>query len=289
MNTVTVTPITSNCNAQAVQVPSEEVPVFNLKGEHPHSSEWEMKSGIKVRCLAVGQEGRGRWLSRVVVEHRGQMPQVGPEVPYASEPWSDSEKTPERLAAFKAYREYEARKKAADDASVLFSASIQATRQGAVKLVSVIGKKVQQADGCVLVADLGMGFRGGNGMTGDITGREEYEEWGEKKQRNTFGPMPGVVLAEGTIAQGDAGRMGGGTQRIFYLPKGQVLRCYRTGRLYGAPASHYYLFDGQKLWCMTYDERVAAESVFQNPFPRPPALPLPVGLVVNTGDSTDLP
>ena len=210
MNTVTVTPITSNCNAQAVQVPSEEVPVFNLKGEHPHSSEWEMKSGIKVRCLAVGQEGRGRWLSRVVVEHRGQMPQVGPEVPADDGGYGQG---------------------GYNQGYVLFSASIQATRQGAVKLVSVIGKKVQQADGCVLVADLGMGFRGGNGMTGDITGREEYEEWGEKKQRNTFGPMPGVVLAEGTIAQGDAGRMGGGTQRIFYLPKGQVLRCYRTGRL----------------------------------------------------------
>jgi hypothetical protein len=66
-------------------------------------------------------------------------------------------------------------------------------------------------------------------------------------------------LAEGRIAQGDAGRMGWGTQLIAVVPKGAVFRTAYTGRLYGRPSAHYYLFNGETILSATWEERVASE------------------------------
>lgn len=70
-----------------------------------------------------------------------------------------------------------------------------------------------------------------------------------------FHDFPGQILAEGQIAQGDAGRMGSGRQLVALIPKGLVFRTAYSGRLYGKPSAHYYLWTGEKLLCATWEER----------------------------------
>jgi len=68
-------------------------------------------------------------------------------------------------------------------------------------------------------------------------------------------PFPGQWLITGRIAQGDAGRMGSGTQGVAVIPKGQVFRTWLGGRVYGAPRSMYYLWTGEELLYATWEER----------------------------------
>jgi len=74
-----------------------------------------------------------------------------------------------------------------------------------------------------LVVLLGwIGFRGSNALTdseGEALGRE-------------------VVLAEGRIAQGAAGRMGSGSQWLLKVKPGDLLRYQVSGRLYGEPGEY---------------------------------------------------
>jgi hypothetical protein len=46
---------------------------------------------------------------------------------------------------------------------------------------------------------------------------------------------PGVPIAQGHCAQGDAGRMGGGPEYLICLRSGGVVEIHRSGRLYGQP------------------------------------------------------
>jgi len=64
-----------------------------------------------------------------------------------------------------------------------------------------------------------IGFRGHNALT-DLDG-------------NRLGSD--VILAEGTIAQGQAGRVGWGSQWLLRVKVGDLLRYEVTGRLYGEP------------------------------------------------------
>ena len=75
------------------------------------------------------------------------------------------------------------------------------------------------------------------------------------KRKIRFRPFPGQVLVSGYTAQGDAGRMGGGAQIVALVPRGVVFRAGRSGRLYGAPAAHYYVFDGERVLTATWEER----------------------------------
>ena len=68
-------------------------------------------------------------------------------------------------------------------------------------------------------------------------------------------PFPGRWLVTGRIAQGDAGRMGSGTQGVALIPKGKVFRTYLGGRVYGAPRSMYYVWTGEELLHATREER----------------------------------
>lgn len=92
-----------------------------------------------------------------------------------------------------------------------------------------------------------IGFRGGNEHTGD------YD-----KSAGVKADWPGVDFGEGRIAQGDAGGMGSGDQPISLLPQGEVARVARTGRLYGATGTYYFLWTGNILERATRDERAAA-------------------------------
>ena len=71
--------------------------------------------------------------------------------------------------------------------------------------------------------------------------------------------FPGEILCAGTIAEGDAGRMGSGDQLIAVVPKEEVFRTAYHGRLYGAPSSHYYKYDGQSIQSLTWEERLASD------------------------------
>ena len=93
------------------------------------------------------------------------------------------------------------------------------------------------------------GFRGGADHTGDRTPGDN----------NDFLPFPGEILVEGKIAEGMAGRMGGNSQIIALMPKGIVFCTRYSGRLYGGPSAHYYIFDGQKILSATWDERTATD------------------------------
>ena len=77
--------------------------------------------------------------------------------------------------------------------------------------------------------------------------------------RIEFAPFPGEILVHGVIAQGGAGRMGSGDQYVAVIPKGVVFRTGYSGRLYGAPPAHYYLWDGQRLLAATWEERQLAD------------------------------
>jgi hypothetical protein len=53
--------------------------------------------------------------------------------------------------------------------------------------------------------------------------------------------------------------MGSGEQIVALMSKNVVFRTGYSGRLYGAPSAHYYMWDGEKLLVATWDERVAAD------------------------------
>jgi hypothetical protein len=127
-----------------------------------------------------------------------------------------------------------------------------------------------------------IGFRGGNSHTGDLAGwvcrcgaqgreldlpercsgwKEGDSSWSHEPAYR-FEPYPGEVIVRGVIAQGDAGRMGSGEQLVATLRRGAVARAARSGRLYGAPRSWYYRFDGGQLQAATWEQRVAADLWF---------------------------
>ena len=79
------------------------------------------------------------------------------------------------------------------------------------------------------------------------------------KRKVSYHPFPGEVLTSGVIAQGDAGRMGRGEQLIATLPADVVFRTGYSGRLYGRPAAHYYIFRDGQLLVATWEEREVSD------------------------------
>jgi len=80
------------------------------------------------------------------------------------------------------------------------------------------------------------------------------------EERVQYRDFPGEILVKGMIAQGAAGGMGSGTQMIALIPKGIWFRTGYSGRLYGGPSSHYYIWDGQEMNCLTWEERKILEA-----------------------------
>lgn len=71
-----------------------------------------------------------------------------------------------------------------------------------------------------------------------------------------FLEFPGNIIAKGWIAQGAAGYAGSGQQIIATVPKNAVFRTGYSGRLYGAPAAHYYVFTGETVLASTWEDRL---------------------------------
>jgi hypothetical protein len=131
---------------------------------------------------------------------------------------------------------------------MIFAADLGETKAGKPKLVVA---PTTTSDSAIVVFRTPIGYRGSNAHTGDRESRED--------DNVRFLPFPGQILVEGRIAQGAAGGMGSGSQGVAMVPKGVVFRTAYDGRLYGAPAAHYYFFDGEKILAATWEERAASD------------------------------
>ena len=217
---------------------------FTLKG-----------AGVSIPAIIIGEEGRGRELGVLPVHL----------LPNSYKEWQENGYT------------------------YIHSAEIGATKAGKPKLFQT--EDVDTLEKCICIFRTKIGFRGSNSHTGDR--KEEYwrPKWffksdisalGEElKERYTkeeaisiaerlnssnkwdviferkleFHPFPGEIICTGIIAQGDAGRMGSGEQLVAILPADTVFRTGYSGRLYGAPSAHYYIFRDGELLSVTWEER----------------------------------
>jgi hypothetical protein len=123
-------------------------------------------------------------------------------------------------------------------------ASVGTTKAGKPKLFQT--EDADTLKKCICVFKTKIGFRGGNSHTGD-------------RKDELFYPFPGEILCEGVIAQGDAGRMGSGEQLVAILPENTVFRTGYSGRLYGAPSAHYYIYRDRQLLAATWEEREVSD------------------------------
>jgi hypothetical protein len=140
-----------------------------------------------------------------------------------------------------------------EDTKKVTNVKLSQTRTGKPKFIAINPEDDSNTDECILVLRHTAGFRGGAMITGDRVDLDSDK---------LFEDFPGEILIEGAIAQGAAGRMGGNSQYIAKLKKGQVFRIGRGGRLYGNPSSYYGMFDGEKVTLVTWQEREALELWF---------------------------
>ena len=178
-------------------------------------------AGVTIPAITIGEEGRGRRLGVLPV-------QLLPDT----------------------YRKWQE-----EGAVSIHSAKVGETRAGKPKLIETSG--ITDTEKCICVFRTMIGFRGGNSHTGDRDGGTEKNYWGVEYP--TFHPFPGEILCEGVIAQGGAGRMGSGEQLVAIIPANTVFRTGYSGRLYGAPSAHYYLYKDGEILSATWEEREVAD------------------------------
>ena len=226
------------------------VDTFTLKG-----------ANVSIPAILIGEEGRGRELGILPV-------QLLPET----------------------YKKWK------QNGSVrIYAASLGATKAGKPKLLQA--KEADTDEKCICVFRTMIGYRGGNIHTGDRKEiyytipwyisdslplevpkksrytKEEMQQYAPIlcKHRNTddwsevfdakieFLPFPGDVICSGIIAQGAAGRAGSGRHLIAVIPANTVFRTAYSGRLYGAPGAHYYIYRDGEILSATWQERVVSD------------------------------
>jgi len=128
---------------------------------------------------------------------------------------------------------------------IIKAAAVGQTRTGRPKLIAA--DEPTDTSKIIAVFRTYIGFRGSNSHTGDRTADGQYL------------PFPGELLASGTIAQGTAGRMGRGGQLVAVMPQDVIFRTGYSGRLYGAPSEHFYVWTGTEVLSVTAEERELAE------------------------------
>jgi hypothetical protein len=224
--------------------------------------------GVDISAIVIGEEGRGRSLGIVPVDH----PPMA-DCPHRRDPGgvslpaADSDKSeppcPKCGVAMPRTGFVSMGRKSpvhpTDEGSVLSRlsfAEIGQTRTGNPKLTSKSGATTDEQ--IIVVFRTHIGYRGGNSHTGDRTGEMATDTWGDEYPKS-FHPFPGTVISKGTIAQGTAGRMGAGDQFVALIPKGVVFRTGYSGRLYGGPQAHYYTWDGENLLAATWEERSVSD------------------------------
>lgn len=212
-----------------------------------------LASGVKIPVVTVGEEGRGRKLGVLPVSL----------LPESQALWDY-----EKKARIKNVR-------------------IGETRSGRPKLIET--EPDGNNDYAVVVMATPAGFRGSNRhgarimwrlrLDPDIEGRfrsdlirnpEMPSKLDKARERLPYcnsrtieefvedfsepfveGDLPGQIIASGEIAQGAAGRAGGGEQFIVVIPKDTTWAIKMTGRLYGRPSTYEYIFDGEKVTAYT--------------------------------------
>lgn len=222
------------------------VVAFTLKG-----------AGISIPAIIVGEKGRGRELGILPV-------QLLPDT-YAE--WQEEGYTH------------------------IHSAEVGETKAGRPKLIQT--EEVDTLEKCICVFRTMIGFRGENDHSGDrkeeywvpywtwrpnivALGKEVKEKYTKEEalkiaeklkidwdrvfdKEILYFPFPGEILTTGIIAQGDAGRMGRGEQLVAILPADTVFRTGYSGRLYGAPSEHYYIFRDGQILAATWEEREVSD------------------------------
>jgi len=225
---------------------------FTLKG-----------AGVSIPAIIIGEQGRGRQLGVLPVQL----------LPDAYEEWQQNGYT------------------------YIHFAKIGTTKAGKPKLFQT--EDADTTEKCICVFRTMIGFRGGNSHTGDrkeeywvldylwrsdlsALGKELKEKYSKEEameiteelnslkstkyawycvfdKKCEFHPFPGEVLCEGVIAQGEAGRMGSGRQLVAVMPANVVFRTGYSGRLYGEPSEHYYIFKDGRILSATWEEREVAD------------------------------
>jgi hypothetical protein len=141
-----------------------------------------------------------------------------------------------------------------DETTKVTNVKLGETRTGKPKFIAINPEEDDNTtDECVIVFKHTAGYRGSAYLTGDRVDLDSDK---------LFEDFPGEIILEGAIAQGAAGRMGGNSQYIAKMRKGDIFRIKRTGRLYGNPTSYYGCFDGHKVTLVTWQDREAAELWF---------------------------
>lgn len=152
----------------------------------------------------------------------------------------------------------------------IISADVIVTQKGTTLLV----EEKQPSGDCLVVLAVEAGFRGSCGYStyspqpctferiiekcsieacpGRFCSHEKIPACKTCRQEPQPGHLrdwqPGVAsLIAGEVAQGAAGRMGGHHEYVCVLKRGTLIRANRGGRLYGAPATLYIHWDGDKL------------------------------------------
>lgn len=246
--------------------PGAEVEDLALKG-----------AGTFIPAVIIGEEGRGR--------QRGVIPVDAPPMvscPDQGKQMWQSQTTCTRCGV--ALGEViDSHRRHPEEGLVrgrLMYAAMGQTKAGKPKLWAMPVPTTE--DHVIVVFRTKPGFRGGSAHTGDRSGwrcssygcdasgdgyapsacpkcGDAPTAWGGGPELR-FSPFPGEKLAEGRVAQGQAGAMGGGPQVMALMPKEVVFRSAYSGRLYGGPSSHYYKWDGQNLLAMTWEERSLTDA-----------------------------
>lgn len=235
-------------------------------------------AGVEIPAVIIGEEGRGRDCGVVPV---GNPPMV-PCPNRGQDLWTSAEKC-EKCSTLLGEKKADGYHRPHPDSGLvrgrLLFAEVGTTKAGKPKFFSKPAATTNEKVLVVFRTD--MGYRGGNDHTGDRSGWKcgKYGcdasgngvtdapetcpkcnatgSWDGPKLN--FAPFPGEKIASGRIAQGDAGRMGSGEQLVVLMPKAVVFRTSYSGRLYGGPAAHYYVWNGEQILAATWEERAAAD------------------------------
>ena len=209
-------------------------------------------AGVEIDAIIVGEDGRGRELGVLPVDRnavdRTPCPRRGELIDWTRHcPQCGSYLSEEPKDGVLRFRHPES----GEVMQPLMVADVGQTRSGRPKLVRETSQ-AKAADFCIVAFRTRIGFRGGNCHGGDRTPEFTANLGGHH-------PFPGDELVRGVIAQGAAGRAGRGSQLVAVMPRGVVFRTGYSGRLYGAPGAHYYVFDGEKILAATWEEREVSD------------------------------
>lgn len=134
-------------------------------------------------------------------------------------------------------------------------ATLGKTKSGKPKLFEVC-METPGSVGFIAIMRTEIGFRGSNEHTGELI-EEKKDDWGS--DCSIYENWPGENICSGYIAEGAAGRAGGGHQYVAVMPKGVVFRTKKRGRLYGKPGEFFYKHDGSEVLFCTAEEREVSE------------------------------